>query len=145
MDRNLHFHIPMYSARGIANAMPVEARLAFLKLAKESPEAAQDLVKEIVGEIEIGLFGRERAETRQFEATLLIGLTYTLPRMTTSGSAVRETIIEYWDSLSEETKSTIHDRIEQAIANDRAGDRMDVRSWKTILDLPRTDAATLSL
>jgi hypothetical protein len=134
MENELHFHIPLYAARGIANALPREAQLAFLALATQSPESAADLVRQIIGEIEVQTPFTERSKDRQVDYLVLIALEYALPRMTASGEILRQTIEANLDSLQDETKAIIVDKVRTKIAAGHAGDRMDMRAWEAFVE-----------
>lgn len=65
---------------------------------------------------------------------LIAALDYALGRSTTVPHTVADEIKDHWDFFNNLEKQDIIEKIENAIAKNRAGHDVDVRKWQEVLD-----------
>jgi hypothetical protein len=131
-------HVLAFAARGFARSLTDKQRATFLSLFSggQHARAALDAA------IEACTFERGRSPVELPSPMMIAALEYALPRMSGAGFLVAREIELRWDGLSEETRQTIRDLIDKAVAGNRAGMPMDVAEWLRIAAKPSPDVRT---
>lgn len=70
------------------------------------------------------------------ELMLMFAFRYALGRRTSAPSEVADVLFRKWHELSTNMKTAIRKEIHDAISAGRAGEALDVRTWKRVLTFP---------
>ena len=76
-----------------------------------------------------------REEINVSPFTLIFAFRYALGRRSSAVSIVVDDLIKNWDKLTDFEKQSVKEEIEKAIDERRAGEDVDIREWRKILDL----------
>ncbi len=129
--------LEIYAIRGMADKFSreqAELLVAFSDLAWTNIDPREELIEVLAKEHRLDVSEYRNKRPEGHEIKLLLALDYALPRMTTASSTVSEAIIQLWDTLSPDGQLKIVQRIEHALAQNRAENSIDRTIWKHVLN-----------